>query len=120
MLVTLDLPDELAVQINTLEDKLPQILELGLREFKATSQTGFKGIAEVLEFLATLPSPQEIIALRPSKILQTEIDTLLEKNKTIGLTPKEEEKWEQYQYLEHLVRMAKGKAYLKLNTTPIN
>ena len=77
-------------------------------------------MAEVLEFLVTLPSPEEIIALRPSKTLQAEIDNLLEKNKTIGLTSQEEEKWEQYQYLEHLVRMAKGKAYLKLNTTSIN
>jgi uracil-DNA glycosylase len=75
---------------------------------------GFTGAAEVLEFLATLPTPEEIIALRPSEALQAQISNLLEKNRTQGLTPAEEQIWEQYQYLEHLIRMAKAKAYLKL------
>jgi hypothetical protein len=70
--------------------------------------------AEVLDFLATLPPPEEIIALRPSEALQVQISNLLEKNRTQGLTPDEEQNWEQYQYLEHLIRMAKAKAYLKL------
>ncbi len=70
--------------------------------------------AEVLEFLATLPTPEEIIALRPSEALQAQISNLLEKNRTQGLTPAEEQIWEQYQHLEHLIRMAKAKAHLKL------
>ena len=70
--------------------------------------------AEVLEFLATLPTPEEIIALRPSEALQAQISNLLEKNRTQGLTPAEEQIWEQYQCLEHLIRMAKAKAHLKL------
>ncbi len=32
MQVTFDLPDEVVAQLNLFEDKLPQILELGLRE----------------------------------------------------------------------------------------
>ncbi len=114
MQITLDLPEELVSRLSSLEDKLPQILELGLRELNASSQTGFAGIAEVLEFLATLPTPEEIIALRPSEALQTQISSLLEKNRTQGLTPAESQIWEQYQYLEHLIRIAKAKAYLKL------
>jgi len=114
MQITFDLPDELVSRLSPLEDKLPQILELGLRELNASSQMGFTGAAEVLEFLATLPTPEEIIALRPSEALQAQISNLLEKNRTQGLTPAEEQIWEQYQYLEHLIRMAKAKAYLKL------
>lgn len=114
MLVTLDIPEELAVRLSPLEHQVTQILELGLRELNASTQTGFKGAAEVLEFLATLPTPEEIIALRPSPMLQARITALLEKNRTEGLTPDEEQAWEQYQYLEHLVRMAKARAYLKL------
>ncbi|MBW4544531.1 MAG: hypothetical protein KME25_08820 [Symplocastrum torsivum CPER-KK1] len=114
MQITLDLPEELVSRLSLLEDKLPQILELGLRELNASSQTGFAGIAEVLKFLATLPTPEEIIALRPSEALQTQISSLLEKNRTQSLTPAELQIWEQYQYLEHLIRMAKAKAYLKL------
>jgi len=114
MQVTLDIPEELAARLSLVENMLPQILELGMREFSARSYTGFAGTAEVLEFLAQLPTPEEIIALRPSEALQSQISALLGKNRTLGLTPAEEQTWEQYQYLEHLVRMAKAKAYLKL------
>lgn len=114
MQFTLELPDDLASQLSALEDKLPQILQLGLRELNAGGQAGFTGAAEVLEFLATLPSPEEIVALRPSETLQTQIDFLLERNKTQGLTADEEQTWQQYQYLEHLVRIAKAQALLKL------
>jgi hypothetical protein len=117
MQVTFNIPDELAARLNVLESELPQILELGLREFNANAQEGFSGMAEVLEFLAQLPSPEEILALRPSEALQAQISALLDKNRTEGLTFTEEKVWEQYQYLEHLVRLAKAKALLKLKAS---
>lgn len=89
---------------------LPTILELGLREWNAVEQKGYEGTAEVVEFLAGLPDPQDILALRPSHTLQQRIHDLLEKNRTTGLTEQEEEEWEHYQYVEHLVRIAKAKA----------
>ncbi|WP_319422916.1 hypothetical protein [Pleurocapsa sp. FMAR1] len=116
MQITLDLSEELVSRLNFIEDKLPQVIELGLRELNASSRDGFNGIAEVLEFLATLPTPEEIIALRPSKALQTQITSLLEKHRDHDLTSAEVQIWEQYQYLEHLMRKAKAKAYLKLKT----
>jgi hypothetical protein len=69
------------------EDQLPRILELGLREWHAVAQPGFEGAAEVLEALAGLPTPEEILALRPSPALQARIDALLEKNRNEGLPP---------------------------------
>ncbi len=87
---------------------------MGLRELNAAGQSTFEGGAEVLEFLVGLPAPEEIIALRASERLQSRIRELLEKNRTQSLTPEEEKEWEHYQYLEHLVRMAKTKAYMKL------
>jgi hypothetical protein len=114
MQVTFELPDDVVAQLHPFEDKLPQILELGLRELNAITQVGFSGVAEVMEFLASLPTPEAIIALRPSEALQAQITTLLQKNQTIGLTPTEEHLWQGYQYLEHIVRMAKARAFLKL------
>ena len=114
MQITLDLSEELVSRLYSIEDKLPQVIELGLRELNASRQDGFNGIAEVLEFLATLPTPEEIIALRPSEALQTQISNLLEKHRDRSLTDAEAQMWEQYQYLEHLIRKAKAKAYLKL------
>ncbi len=112
--VQFNIPQELAEKLNHREFQIPQIIELGLRELNAAAQTGYKGCADVLEFLAGLPEPDEIIALRPSDHLQDRISRLLEKNRTEGLTEAEEQEWEHYQYLEHLVRIAKAKALLKL------
>lgn len=114
MQVTVDIPDEIVNELKSFEDKLPQILALGLQEFKAIPQKGFSGMVEVLEFLASLPTESAIIALRPSEALQTRLSLLLEKNRTVGLTASEEQLWQHYQYLEHIVRMAKAKAFLKL------
>ncbi|MBN3989145.1 MULTISPECIES: hypothetical protein [unclassified Nostoc] len=114
MQVTFDLPDEVVNQLQPFADKLPQILELGLRELNAIAQSGFSGMAEVVEFLASLPTAEAIIALRPSESLQAQINTLVEKNRTVGLTATEEQQWQGYQYLEHIVRMAKARAFLKI------
>jgi hypothetical protein len=72
MEVTFDLPDEVVTQLQPFADKLPQILELGLRELNAIAQEGFSGMAEVLEFLANLPTAEAIIALRPFESLQAQ------------------------------------------------
>ncbi|MCP5101166.1 MAG: hypothetical protein GY943_36935 [Chloroflexi bacterium] len=114
MLLTVEISDELASQLNNIGNQLPHILELGLREHKASMSKGFSGTAEVLEFLATLPSPKEILSLKPSQSVQERISFLLQKGKTNAMTPDEEQEWEQYQYLEHLVRMAKISARQKL------
>ena len=78
-------------------------------------QNAIAGAAQILEFLAQSPTPEEILALRPSKDLQEQIDVLLENNRNFGLTPEEEQLWYQYEKLEHLVRVAKAKALLKLS-----
>lgn len=112
--ITINVPKELAARLQTLEGQIPQILEMGLRGLNAAQQLSFEGAAEVLELLAKLPTPEEVLSLRPSDKLQSRISMLLEKNRSSGLSPEEEKEWEQIQYLEHLVRIAKTKAYLKL------
>ncbi|MEB3339503.1 hypothetical protein [Okeania sp.] len=112
--ITLNIPDELISRLDYFEKELPQNLELGMRELNASSTAGLKGIANLLEFLVSLPSPEEILALRPSENLQNQINILLEKNRSSELMNEDKKQWEQYQYLEHLVRIAKAQAYLKL------
>ena len=118
--ITLKLPDGLAERLRNHEGRLPEILELGLRELNAEGQSRFDGAAEVLEFLAGLPDPEEILKLRPSERFASRVEHLLEKNRANKLNPEEEEEWENYQFLEHLVRMAKANASLKLGLTPPN
>src|SRR5947199_3050556 len=101
--ITLKLPDELAQRLRNHQDRLPEILERGLRELNAEAQGRFEGAAEVLEFLAGLPCPEEILKLRPSEHLKHRVERLLEKNRSSKLNPDEEEEWDNYQFLEHLV-----------------
>jgi hypothetical protein len=57
--ITLSLPDDLAAQLKAQQERLPRILELGLRELNAAGQAGFDGAADVLELLAALPPPRK-------------------------------------------------------------
>jgi hypothetical protein len=118
MLITLDVPQELGIRLNPFKQELPKLLELGLRELvkitkPSTSNTEFKSLNDILEFLAKLPDAKEILALRPSEALQNEMNNLLEKQCSQGLTIDEEKTWQQYEYIEHLVRIAKSNALLK-------
>lgn len=64
-------------------------------------------------FAADLLASEDILTIRPSEALQNRVRFLLEKGKTTGLTPEEEQEWRQYEDLEHLVRVAKTRALLK-------
>jgi hypothetical protein len=113
MELTVTIPEELATRLRPVGDRLPEVLELGLRELHAAPGT-VAGLADVLETLAGLPSPQEVLALRPSPALEQRIDALLAKNRESTLSDAERLEWQQCQYVEHLVRIAKAKAALKL------
>ena len=112
--ITLILPDDLASEIRAHRQQLPRILELGLRELNAARQSGFYGAADVLELLAALPTPEEVLNLRPSPRLSARVAEMIEKSRAGEMTPLDEEDWDRYEYLEHLVRMAKAAAQLKL------
>ena len=83
MELTLTIPDELATRLVPVSDRLPQILEFGLREMDAGCRD-FAGLADVLEVLARLPSPSEVLALRPSSVLQQRIEVLLARTETVA------------------------------------
>ena len=74
----------------------------------------FAGLSDVLELLASLPGPTDVLALRPSPVLQERLNHLLAKSREAGLSEQEQAEWAQYEYLEHLVRLAKARAAAKL------
>lgn len=112
--ITLSVPEELASRLQPVERHLPQILELGIRAWSERDAASFAGYADVFEKLAALPSPEEVLALRPTPALEERLDELMEKSQSVGLTSDEEREWRQYEYVDHLVQMAKARAALKL------
>src|SRR5437868_3645039 len=114
MPISVTLPDELATQVRLYEHNLEQILALGIQEWNARREHEFTGLNSVLETLASLPGPEEVLALRPCAAVQARVEELLEKNRNAGLSPEEKREWDHYEYVEHLVRLAKSRAVLKL------
>jgi hypothetical protein len=112
MEITLTIPEELANQLHETKDFI-RVLELGLREFNAKTALGFSSTTEVIETLASLPTPQQILELRPSPKLQERIEVLLEKNCTGDLSEQEQQEWASYEFTEHIVRLAKAHALAK-------
>ena len=116
MKVTLEVevPDRLAEELPTRGAELNNIFTLGIEQWRQGGRAQYSWLAEVLEKLAQLPTPQEVLAMRPSAELTRRIDELLEKNRTVGLSAAEQSWWKQFAYVEHLVRIAKARALLNL------
>ncbi len=54
------------------------------------------------------------MGFEPNPAFQERVRFLLQKNREQGLCEEEEQEWEHYEYLEHLMRMAKARAHKKI------
>ncbi|MDA0837087.1 MAG: hypothetical protein O3B01_05455 [Planctomycetota bacterium] len=66
-------------------------------------------VEEVADFLADRPSPEQILAYRPSNAVQGRFTELLEKKRNGELTANEEEELSEFQQTEILLRLIKAK-----------
>jgi len=62
---------------------------------------------EVYHFLASAPSHEEILAFRPSEATQERIRALLAANMEGRLTAEEQAELDEFEQIEHVVRMLK-------------
>ena len=68
---------------------------------------------EVAEFLATL-DPKRLLELRPSDVVQSRVEVLIDRKKNNILTSEEKYEIERYMALEHLIALAKVRARVHL------
>jgi hypothetical protein len=109
--ITLDIPDYLGEQLKQFGDRLPELLERGLQELVNEQKPGnFLGDQKIISVLASQPTPEQLLAIRPSPELQDRMSYLLSRNKAGQLSPAEETELDQFMTLEHLVRLAKVQA----------
>jgi hypothetical protein len=59
----------------------------------------------ILDFLARNPSPEEIRAFRPTAQMQERISALLDKNRSNQLTAAESSELDEYERIEHVIRI---------------
>ena len=115
MQITLEVTDRLGKRLQQLGDRLPEVLERVLQELSVSEPIEFQDDRQIIELLASQPSPDEILALRPTPALQARMSDLLERNKTGTISQQEETELDRHLFLEHLVRLAKAHAYKRLH-----
>lgn len=65
---------------------------------------------EIINFIASA-NPAQVAAFRPSEAANRRLEDLIAKEKETGLSEAERVELEQYLVLEHLMRLAKARAY---------
>ncbi len=115
--ITIQVPNDLAQKLQPFQDRLPEVLERGLQELLVESLTDFQDENQIIELLISQPTPEQVLAIRPSPEFQVRTSELLAKSKSGDLLPQEENELERYLTLEHLVRLAKAHAYKQLATS---
>ena len=115
--ITLEVPDELASELDSLRDHLPALLYEVLKSRPAGRTKGrLKSVAhhpayrEVFDFLATGPTPEQIISHRPTAELRERVFELLEKNREAGLNAEEEAELDGYEQVDDLMSLLKIRA----------
>jgi hypothetical protein len=121
--LTIQVPDELAQRLEPYRNRLPELLTRAVENIlPSTSSTDLLpsvanptdapvAYGEVLDFLVTRPTPQEIVAFKVSAEAQERIRTLLDKNRDGRLTETETAELDLYEQLEHMMILLKAKAH---------
>jgi hypothetical protein len=105
--ITIEVPNSLAERLSSYQERLPEILALGLRELSPLPGQVYQ---YVLEFLAKDPSPEQLNAFRPTSEMQNRLQMLLEREKTGLLTDMERTELDEYERIEHIMIMLKSQA----------
>jgi hypothetical protein len=114
MQIRVEVPDSLAQKLQPFNDRLPEVLERGVQELLNEQSDQFQSEREIIELLASQPTPEEILRICPSPALQARVSHLLAQSKTGTLSRQEETELDRYLMLEHWVRLAKAHAYKQL------
>ena len=114
-MITLEVPDSLASQLTPLRDRLPDILQQTVGAWSLNSSPSkivktFPVYEEMMDFLASGPTPEQIIAHQASRQLQTRLEALLDKNREEGLTAEEAEELSTFEQINDVMSSLKLRA----------
>lgn len=120
MKAMLNIPADFALRLKGLEELLPEIITLGLIEthpnfeFNPNELSQFKELSDFLEFLTTLPHPEQLLSYQTTPKIRNQVSTLISKQKIKELFPEEKTKLKLYEFLLLLILRAKVNAIDKL------
>jgi len=104
--ITMQVPDILAQRLQPMTAWLPAVLELSLIGFKTPAvQTA----SEIVDFLATGPTPETVAAYIVSEEAQARLQRLLALNEAGMLSQTEQLELDEIEQIEHIMIMLKAK-----------
>jgi hypothetical protein len=114
--ITLEVPDRLAQQLYVERDRLPQVLELALKRLPPRPVTGapvavsssMLAFTEMIEFLSSHPTLEQILAFQISPQAQVRLSYLLETNRETGLNETESAELDWYEYVHDIMTRLKA------------
>lgn len=80
-----------------------------------TSLKTTKVYDEIIDFIAAGTTPKTVIDFQVSEAAKERLADLIYRSKTEGLTPEEKSELDKYLVLEHIMRLAKARAYKYIN-----
>ena len=108
--VTLDLPEDVAPQIEAAGDDLAHVVAEKLRHPVFSTQV----FEQIVDFLAGNPTPEQIQAFKASTEIQKRASELAMKERAGVISPEEITELEGFLKAERFVRQMKSKNYLFL------
>lgn len=122
--ITLQVPDELVAQITLLKDRLPdllsqatELLPLGQEMSALHLSSTYPVFEKMIDFLASSPTPQQIIKHKVSPALQQRLEELLDKNGEEELTAEEAAELDAFRRVNHLMILLKARAHRALQAS---
>jgi len=115
--ITLELPEDLAVRLDPLRDRLPELLSQLLDSKSAEKKFTLSGTVmthpaflELIDFLSARPTTKQVLTHKSSLAVQERLEELLDKNREVGLTAAEEEEMDAYRLVNHVMILLKARA----------
>lgn len=114
--ISLEVPDELAGQYKITPEVVPLLIKEALSAKLAKTAVA-NGVAsarpvygEVIDFLSSNPTTEQIIAFKISEAAQDRLEELLYRNREEELTAEEQAELDTYGHLNHLLIRLKARA----------
>lgn len=105
--LTIDVPESLARQLEPMQGQLVEILELGLQAMLPAEE---KPYLDVVDYLASGPTPEELADAKASPEVQERITELLDKNRQGIISSDEAAELDRYEQLDYLMTLVKLRA----------
>jgi hypothetical protein len=120
--ITLEVPDDLAAQFKADPARLPALIREAVAEKLASSANGVTaGIPvyqEIIDFLASSPTLEQMSGFKISDAAQQRLEELLDKNREGELTPEEEAELDRYFQYRHIMILLKASARRAIKSRP--